>query len=75
MIRRADMDLLLPKPAPRRESWRWATVTQVSPLRVRLDGDAAPLTVTPDRLVTVTLGARVWCQIAGRRVVVHGVAQ
>lgn len=74
MIRVDDMDLLLPKPAASTDRWAWGTVTGVSPLRVRLDGDSTPLDLTPDTLATVSVSDRVWCQIAGRRVVVHGVA-
>ena len=75
MIRPEDLDVLLPGPTAAGGSWRWATVTQVSPLRVRLDGDTDPLPVTPDTLTAVTVADRVWCQLTGRRVVVHGVAQ
>jgi len=54
------------------DRWRWATVTQASPLRVRLDGDDAALLVTPDTIgAAPVVGQRVWCQIVGRRVVVH----
>lgn len=53
----------------------WATVTGTSPLRVRVDGDTAPLTVTPDTLVAVTTDDRVRVELAGRRVIIHGVAQ
>lgn len=74
MIRPEDLDVLLPGPAPSRDSWRWATVTQVSPLRIRLDGEATPLDITPDTLVAVTLADRVWCQLVDRRAVVHGIA-
>lgn len=70
-----DLDILLPGPTEPADTWRWATVTATSPLRVRLDGDTAALSVTPDALVTgLVVGARVWCQIVGRRVVVHGPA-
>ena len=75
MIRPEDLDVLLPGPDEPGDSWRWATVTQVTPLRVRLDGDMAPLNVTPDTLTAVTVADRVWCQLTGRRVVGHGVAQ
>lgn len=64
-------EYLLPKPPERPDSWRWATVTAVSPLRVRLDGDTTALDLTPDALGPVRVGDRVWCQITGRRVVVH----
>jgi hypothetical protein len=68
-----DLNELLPGPEPVRDSWRWATVTQASPLRVRLDGDADPLDLTPDTLTTDLLVAdRVYCHLAGGRVVVFG---
>ena len=66
-------DYLLPQPPEDRGSWRWATVTQVDPLRVRLDGDSTALDLTPETLVVgLQVGWRVWCQIHGQRVVVHG---
>lgn len=55
----------------------WGTVTATSPLRVQIDGDAAALDITPDTLVdpaTLTVGARVRCESANRRLIVHGVA-
>lgn len=65
-----DLDILLPGPPAAVDSWRWGTVTATGPLRVRLDGDGAALSVTPDALGPVRVGGRVWCQIVGRRVVV-----
>jgi len=51
----------------------WATVTQASPLRVRLDGETDPLPMTPSTLVPgLTVGDRVWCQLEGGQVVVIG---
>ncbi len=53
----------------------WGTVTAVSPLRVRLDGDVEPLPLTPELLVSplgLAPGDRVRCELADRRVVVHG---
>ena len=53
-------------------SW-WATVTATGPLRMRRDGDADPLPITPDALVSgLVVGARVWCQRSGRAVVILG---
>jgi len=55
----------------------WATVTAVSPLRVRLDGDTTALAFTPDSLVdplSLAVGSRVRCEISERRVVIHGTA-
>lgn len=54
-------------------SWRWATVTSVSPLAIRMDGESSPLAAVPQSLVSgLAVGDRVWIQVAGRRVVVHG---
>jgi hypothetical protein len=49
-------------------------VTQVSPLRVQLDGDSAPLPNAPDSLVaSLTVGNRVRCELTtNRAVIVHG---
>jgi len=70
-----NLDLLLPAGSTDNgDSWYWATVTQVSPLRVRLDGDDAALPITPESLTYgLTVGKRVWVQMAGHRVIVHGV--
>lgn len=54
---------------------RDASVTQVSPLRIRLDGDTTELPYTPDLLVSsATFGVsdRVVCGLVGRRVIVLG---
>ena len=57
------------------DSWTWAVVTQADPLRVRLEHDTDPLNLTPDSLVGgVVVGRRVWVQMTGGRVIVHGVA-
>lgn len=61
--------------------WSWATVTDDSPLRVQLDGESAPLDITPDTLISgLSAGDRVWVQLVTnahptrryRRLVVHG---
>ena len=63
--------------------WSWATVTDDSPLRVQLDGEAAPLDITPDTLVSgLAVNDRVWVQLVSnadparrhRRLVVIGKA-
>ena len=55
------------------DSWTWAVVTQTSPLLVRLDGEATALPVDPDTLTgPLSVGARVWVQLVGRQLVVHG---
>lgn len=44
--------------------WSWATVTDDSPLRVKLDGEASALPITPDTLVTgLAVNDRVWVQL------------
>lgn len=55
------------------DSWGWGVVTQVNPLRIRLEHDATALPVTPDTLVPVlAVGQRAWVQITGGQMVVHG---
>ncbi|WP_136191974.1 hypothetical protein [Actinomyces procaprae] len=57
----------------RAPSYRWGTVTSASPLRVRLDGDSAPLGASPVSLVAApAVGARVLVLLHGRRAVVLG---
>lgn len=46
-----SLDLLLPKDFDR-DKLRWATVTDDSPLTIRLDGDASPMLGVPDTLVS-----------------------
>jgi hypothetical protein len=56
-------------------TYRWATVTQASPLRIRLDGDTSALPVTPSSLVaSLSVNDRVWVQLFGRRLIVLGKA-
>lgn len=64
-----------PQTAPISNTYRWATVTDNSPLEIQLDGDSLPLATIPDCLcdpLTLANGDRVWTQIYGRKVVVHG---
>lgn len=69
-----DLNVLLPAPPARPAlSALWGFVTGVDPLRVRLDGDAAALPVTPVALVAgLQVGDRVWCMLSGRQLVVLG---
>ena len=56
-------------------SFKWATVTGVSPLAIRLDGDTSPLALIPDSLIDpamLTVGDRVRVELSLRKVVVHG---
>ena len=53
----------------------WATVTAVSPLRVKLDGDTTALAFTPDSLVdpaALSVDDRVRCELSERRVIIVG---
>lgn len=53
----------------------WATVTQASPLRVQLDGDTAPLPITPDSLIDpldLIPNDRVRVEVSRGKVIVHG---
>lgn len=70
-----NLDLLLPEKKEKRDWWTWATVTQADPLQVRIDGESAPLDATPVNLVgDLAVNDRVWVQVAGRRLIVTGVA-
>lgn len=69
-------DALLVNPSGVENAYSWATVTDVSPLAIQLDGDSAPLPSPPDSLVAgLVAGSRVWCQLYRRRVIVLGSAQ
>ena len=54
--------------------YRWATVVTGDPLTIRMDGDSQPLPMVPENLTTgpLPIGARVWTQMFGRRVLVIG---
>jgi len=70
-----NLDLLIPDTEPTIDRFTWATVTDTSPVRIRLDGETVPLDITPDCLIDegwLDLGRRVWCQVYGRRVLIHG---
>lgn len=57
--------------------FEWATVTQIGPLRIKFDGDAAALLFAPDSLVdvaTLAVNDRVRVEIAGTRILIHGSA-
>lgn len=76
-----NLPLLIPRAVLEPDVSRWATVTQVSPLRIRLDGEPTALPITPDTLTPgLTVNDRVWVALAtngdpsvkARRVVVLG---
>ena len=67
-----------PIPAATDSTYRWATVTGVLPLTIRLDGEDQALGMTPESLVDPTrlaVGLRVWVQLFGRRVLILGSSQ
>jgi hypothetical protein len=75
-----NLPLLIPG-TPDRDRQYWATVTDDSPLRIRLDGEDDPLPFTPDSLVySLAVGERVWVAFPintdpafkGRRAVILG---
>lgn len=44
--------------------WEWATVTDDSPLRIRIDNEDDPLPFAPDNLVAgLAISDRVWVQL------------
>jgi hypothetical protein len=47
-----NLGLLVPKEPLEPDTHVWATVTQASPLRIKLDGETTPLPFAPDKLVT-----------------------
>lgn len=57
-------------------SYRWATVTNVNPLRIKFDGETQVLPVSPVNLAgALQVGYRVWVLSVQRRVFVIGSAQ
>ena len=71
----SPFDDLLPGPEEgTRDTYRWATVTSVAPIRVRLDGDTDPVASEPVTLCPLRLGCRVWVQFHGRMMIILGVA-
>jgi len=55
--------------------FKWATVTAVSPLRIKLDGDTSAIPATPDSLIdpaTLAVDDRVRTELSGNRLVVLG---
>lgn len=58
-------------------SFKWATVTGVNPLAIRLDGDTAALALIPDSLIdplSLAIGDRVRVELSLRKCVIHGAA-
>lgn len=61
------------KPGPT-STWHWATVTDTNPVRVIRDGDTVDTPVHTSLVGGLLSGQRVWCQLYGRRIIVHGAA-
>lgn len=58
-------------------SFKWATVTAIAPLAIKLDGDTTALALIPDSLVdptTLSVNDRVRVELSLRKVVIHGVS-
>lgn len=56
-------------------SFKWATVTAINPIEIRLDGDTAALDLIPDSLLDpmeLKVGSRVRVELSLRKVVIHG---
>lgn len=59
-------------------SFKWATVTGINPLAIKLDGDTTPLALIPESLVDprmLYVGDRVRVELSLRKVVIHGTSQ
>lgn len=64
------LDFLLNEDRDLGDLWRWATVTELGPLRIRLDNDEEPLEGSPTTLVdpqTLEIGSRVYVQLRGSK--------
>ncbi|MBK7822813.1 MAG: hypothetical protein IPJ61_17555 [Tessaracoccus sp.] len=73
------LDFLLPGPDAPRSEWVWAVVTSVTPLRIQIDGDTAPLVGAPRSLIkpaNLHVGGRVRVELArtssGTQPIIHG---
>ena len=58
-------------------SFKWATVTGINPLAIRLDGDTAALALIPDSIIDpleLLAGDRVRVELSLRKCVIHGAA-
>jgi hypothetical protein len=63
-----NLGLLVPRSVAEPDVGRWATVTNVSPLRIRLDGETVALPLTPDTLTAgLAISDRVWVALPTNR--------
>ncbi len=63
---------VLLKPAMETDSWLWGTVTSVTPLLVKLDGETQPLPIPLELLTSVKIGDRVRVHLHQRRALIIG---
>lgn len=61
------------KPPLEQDTWRWGTVTALTPLAVQVDGDSKPLLTDPDVLCPLQVGDRVRIHISARKACIIGV--
>jgi hypothetical protein len=68
------LDMLLPMdPSTANDHWTWGTVTSGAPLQIKLDGEDQALAGVPQSLTAkLRVGDRVWVQLHGRQLVIHG---
>lgn len=56
-------------------SFKWGTITALTPLAVKLDGDTTALSLVPDCLIdpqTLVVGDRVRVELSLRKAIIHG---
>lgn len=68
-------DSFHPTPPPERDTFRFAEVTEVSPVRIRMDNDTEATPASPTVLGAgpIVVGDRVWVQFHGRQMIILGV--
>lgn len=68
-------DILLPSGTEATDSWFWAVVHSVNPLRVRKDGETNPISITPLSVGgTYMVGDRVRCHLSRNQLIIIGSA-
>lgn len=66
------LDSLIARPQPSGAKYQWATVVQVNPIKILIDGDYYPLEGSPNSIGQVSRDDRVLVLIEGRRATVLG---
>ena len=67
------LELLIPDPEPRGDSYRWGRITKVDPLAVVLEGEEAEI-FPSDSTWECVVGERVYVQLRGTRATVVGMS-